>query len=395
MNILIYIPDIKQADGGIRQYSVGLLKLLSTDHFNKYFIYHNNNDPEVIAIVTMGEQLVLVTDRDIVIKKEYYFLRKLKGLKRKTFQVLNWKSSETNLTFADRLCMLYDIDIIHCPYQFIPQTKKSKLITTLHDVQELHFPEYFSAEARAHRATAYLDFLRRADKVFVSYDHVKRDIVKYFDVPDERIGILLLNMEQLWFDKLSKHDIADTTMLDIPDQFLLYPANTWKHKNHLRLIKAIYFAKEHFDTTINLVCSGHQNEHFLEIQQLINELDLSRQVVFTGVLDEKILYSLYQHARGVIIPTTYEAGSFPLYESILMKRPVVCSNVTSLPETIGSDEFVFDPFKIPDIADKMMKLWSDETFRNTNLKQIEIAAVKIRNNSPLSSLNQTYRSLSA
>ena len=67
------------------------------------------------------------------------------------------------------------------------------------------------------------------------------------------------------------------------------------------------------------------------------------------------------------MPTLYEAGSFPLMESILMGIPVVCSNVTSLPETIGDNQFVFDPNNINDIAEKIIKIWDDENYRADNL----------------------------
>ena len=91
-------------------------------------------------------------------------------------------------------------------------------------------------------------------------------------------------------------------------------------------------------------------------------MDLNNQVKFLGLVSEEVLYSLYKNTTGVVIPTLYEAGSFPLIESIYLGRPVICSNVTSLPETIGDPRFMFDPTKINDIQEKVRMLWSDESF---------------------------------
>jgi glycosyltransferase involved in cell wall biosynthesis len=251
---------------------------------------------------------------------------------------------------------------------------------TLHDVQELHFPENFTPEERAYRAITYLELLRKADRVIVSYDHIKRDIIKYFKVDSKKIQVLLLNMKNLWIDKFHDKDMVDIKHLGLPERFLLYPANTWQHKNHLRLMSALAEAKEKYRIIINIVCTGHRNEHFNEIERLVTQLDIAEQVFFTGVVEENVLYSLYKSCTGVIIPTTYEAGSFPLYESILMNVPVICSNVTSLPETIGNKDYVFDPFKTDEISNLMIKLWQDEDFRERNIKHVKESSQQFQNN---------------
>ena len=281
-----------------------------------------------------------------------------------------------------------------CPHKYIPHSRKAKLIVTLHDVQELHFPENFSPEERAYRATTYLALLRKADQVIVSYEHIKKDLIKYFNINSKKINVLLLNMINLWIDKFLGKDIVDVTPLGLPESFLLYPANTWLHKNHLRLMYAIAEAKEKHDIKINIVCTGHKNEHFREIENLVTQLNIADQVFFTGVVEEKVLYSLYKTCRGVIIPTTYEAGSFPLYESILLNIPVVCSNVTSLPETIGQNEFVFDPFKVEEITNLMIKLWNDNIFRAKNEKHVkEWSSTLYTKDNFLSKLTGLYNSL--
>ena len=98
---------------------------------------------------------------------------------------------------------------------------------------------------------------------------------------------------------------------------------------------------------------------------------------------------------GVIIPTLYEAGSFPLMESILLNVPVICSNVTSLPETIGNDKFVFAPYDIDDISKKLIQFWNDEEFRKGNLRQIKLQADKLKQNDSLPVLQKIYNDFNA
>ncbi len=102
---------------------------------------------------------------------------------------------------------------------------------------------------------------------------------------------------------------------------------------------------------IDLVCTGNKTEYFKTIQSVIDELDLSKAVHFLGIVSEEDLIGLYKNARLVVIPTLYEAGSGPLYEAMRYGIPVVCSNVTSLPETVGNSEFVFNPNNLEEMTD--------------------------------------------
>ena len=393
MNILIYIPELTQANGGIKQYTVALLKILINDQDNHYFVYHNSDDPDIISLICKFPRLKKIQDVDIIFPKKKYWKGKFEDIKKRLSERSDIKIEGKKISFTDALCTQFDIDIIHCtyPHKNIPHSDKSKLIVTLHDVQELHFPENFTPEERAYRAITYLELLNKADRVIVSYDHIKKDIIRYFKVDSKKIEVLLLNMKNLWIDKFRDKDMVDIKHLGLPERFLLYPANTWQHKNHLALMSALAEAKEKYQVLINIVCTGHKNEHFAEIERLITQLDIADQVFFTGVVEEDVLYALYKTSTGVVIPTTYEAGSFPLYESILLHVPVICSNVTSLPETINNNDFVFDPFKIAEITNLMIKLWEDDLFRKRNTRHLKESSQQFQNNSsPLEQILNLY-----
>jgi glycosyltransferase involved in cell wall biosynthesis len=229
--------------------------------------------------------------------------------------------------------------------------------------------------------------------VIVSYNHVKNDLIKYFQIPENKIDILLINMNDLWINRFSEDKIIDIKDITNGDAFLLYPANTWIHKNHLNLVRAIALLQDKFNIKVKMICTGNKNEHFQNINHLIEELKLEEQIIFTGIVSEQILYSLYKKCMAVVVPSLYEAGSFPLYESILLNVPVVCSNVTSLPETINNEACLFDPFNVEDIASKIKEVWTDENFRNKAKENLKFAAEKINSNNPLPVLQNVYRSL--
>ncbi|MBX9807176.1 MAG: glycosyltransferase, partial [Flavobacteriaceae bacterium] len=145
---------------------------------------------------------------------------------------------------------------------------------------------------------------------------------------------------------------------------------------------------------IYLICTGHPTEFYTNnIKPFIEKQGLTDKIKFVGIVSDEELFELYHKCSAVVVPTLYEAGSFPLVESILMGIPVVCSNVTSLPETIGDGQFVFDPIDISDIADKINKIWSDDIYRIENMALLKIQALKLTNNNAANNINIIYEAI--
>ena len=373
-HILIYIPYLDQRYGGIRQYTTNLLRTLSNLDQNKFKIsvLHYNNDTEIIKVIKSLPILNLITKNEVKLpnflliknhsaKKIAQLIQFFFGTKRYPIKIKNE---------LDFLVEKKGITIIHSPYQEFPSlSKKIYKIATLHDVQELYFPEFFTAETRAQRAKDYLSIVKECDTIVVSYQHIKDDLVKYFNGDSTKIKVVLLPMNNLWFNYLSHETPINNDLVQkLPKDYILYPANSWKHKNHLGLIKAVKYIIHEKKKNINLILTGNLDTEFgNELKQLVKELGLYDNILFFGIVPEEVLLYLYKRCKGVVIPTLYEAGSFPLMESILLGVPVIASNVTSLPETIDNNEYVFDPNNTEELAHKLMLLNSDEDYRTNSI----------------------------
>lgn len=389
LNILFYIPYINQEMGGIRQYSVTLLKILGKDPENKYYVFHESDDPEIMAVLNANPQFTRVKSKADKEKIVRVYFEKVERRILSRFPRFTFLSTKKDP--LEKICKKYSIDIVHCPYQYLPEAKTAKSICTMHDMQELHFPEYFTPEERAYRATNYLNFIKNSDGIIVSYQHIKNDIIKYFQASADKISVCLLDMGNLWLERYQPTDIELLDVLD-DSSFILYPANTWEHKNHKKLLEAILLLKDQGRTDIKLVCSGHRTPYYQQsLHSFIENNGLQSQVTFLGVVDEKILYSLYKKCLGTVVPTLYEAGSFPLVESILLDVPVICSNVTSLPETIGDSRFVFDPLNAADISRKIKQLWDDTDFREQGLLNCKKQAMRLRDTNSLRIIKDIYQ----
>lgn len=393
MNVFFYIPALTREYGGIYQYTLGLLSSLSKGKCN-YYIFCLNPDNELKELVGNSSNLHFIekslTQRNRWRSFQYRLVCFLNNISLKFF---NKKISDKDFLY-DLIFEKYKINISHCPYTLFFKYKQVPNISTLHDVQELHFPAFFTSEQRASRAVNNKYIIDNSDAIIVSYAHIKNDIVKLFNKAEKQVYVCLIDMKNLWFEKFIGKKLKETD-IKLPSNFLFFPAVMWQHKNHINLLKSIAWLRDNKKIEANIIFTGDDKIPFAKnVHELINELKLQEQVTTLGIVSDETLYLLYQKCKAVVVPTLYEAGSFPLMEAILMGKNVICSNVTSLPETIGDNKYVFDPTDVIDMAQKIEKIYLDETYQKENLIQIKKQQDRLKNTGVTQKVEEIYASLS-
>jgi glycosyltransferase involved in cell wall biosynthesis len=87
------------------------------------------------------------------------------------------------------------------------------------------------------------------------------------------------------------------------------------------------------------------------------------EVVFAGYIDDDDLTRLYNICRAFVFPSFYEGFGLPALEAMQCGAPVIASNTTSIPEVVGLEAAMFDPYSIDDIASKLQRVLTDDEFR--------------------------------
>jgi glycosyltransferase involved in cell wall biosynthesis len=155
----------------------------------------------------------------------------------------------------------------------------------------------------------------------------------------------------------------------ITGPFLLYPAQTWRHKNHLALLDAVALLRDRRAMNVPVVCTGYRNSFFPEIRRRRAELGLKDLVRFVGFVEPAELRALYALCRGLVFPSLFEGWGLPVTEAFSCGVPVACSTVTCLPELVGNAALLFDPRRLEEIAGSMEQLWLDERLRGVLIER--------------------------
>lgn len=257
------------------------------------------------------------------------------------------------------------VDVMHFMHQAGFVTRVPSVYQP-HDFQHMHLPELFEERELRWRAGLYPRLCWQARAIVAVSSFVREDTARWTGVPTERIFVLPYPPPLGWYGEPTEADLrAAREKYALPPRYLFYAAQTWAHKNHVNLLRAMALLRERDGVEVPVVCSGHKNEHFAVIEAERAKLGLERLALFPGFVPPLEVRCLYAMATGVVIPTRFEAASYPMWEAFREGRAVCCSNVTALPRQAGDAAVLFDPDDPASIAAGMRKIWDDENLRRT------------------------------
>ena len=258
--------------------------------------------------------------------------------------------------------------VVHFPFQSFEATKAPTMFNP-HDLQHLHYPEFFTPEDVTKRERLYPDACRVASAVAVESRWVKNDIVRQYGIDAAKIHVVLWGAPTEAYDKPTADSVAHArSELRLPSAFALYPAQTWAHKNHIRLAEAVRLLRDRERIRVEVVCTGTKNVFWPEIEREVKRLGVDDQIHFLGFVSPEMLRSLYAAADFLFFPSLFEGGGFPILEGFNEGTPVACSNVTSLPEYAGEAALLFDPSSVESIAGALRQMTTDAELR-ANLRE--------------------------
>jgi glycosyltransferase involved in cell wall biosynthesis len=253
--------------------------------------------------------------------------------------------------------------VVHFPYQHFVISDIPAVFNP-HDLQHAHYPQFFTPAELQWREVTYGAGCRAAHTVAVSSEWVKQDVIRHYQIEPKKIQVIRwAPPTQSYAEPTAETLEAVVRSYGLAKSFALYPAMTFEHKNHIRLLEALALLRDHRALKLNLVCTGHQNDFFPQIQKVVADLRLDEQVRFLGMVPPGHLRALYRQAQFMVFPSLFEAAGGPLVEAWGEGTPVTCSAVTSIPEQAGDAALLFDPLSVEAIATSLEEMATSSTLR--------------------------------
>lgn len=228
-------------------------------------------------------------------------------------------------------------DVVHHGGGTMPLLGAKPTVVTIHDLQYVRRPEYFSAARLRYLAAMVPRSTRRATVVAVPSRFVRDHLCEEFGVPGDRVVVV-------------PHGVPAPAVPDVDRvaavlaryelggrPYVIYPAITHPHKGHAVLVAML---EELGDTALVLIGGAGGAERSLE--SVIRSSRHRDRVFRFGRVPDADRDALVAGAEALVFPSEFEGFGAPVVEAMALGTPVVCSSAEALVEVVGDAGVIVD-----------------------------------------------------
>jgi glycosyltransferase involved in cell wall biosynthesis len=256
------------------------------------------------------------------------------------------------------------IDIYHGLTGEIPfflNALKIKKIVTIHDLIFLKLPKYYNFVDVLIYKFKFKYACNNSDKIIAISKQTKMDIMKHFDIPENKIEIVYQSINNIYrktIPSFEKQEILKK--YDINKPFFLSVGTLEPRKNQLSIIKA--FEKLQ-NNDFELVLIGRGKKYREILYKYILDHGLKNVKILSNV-ETLELPAIYQSCFSFVYISEYEGFGIPIVEALASQKPILAAYGSCLEEAGGDGAIYVNPESMDDIASGLVSLIENEKLRN-------------------------------
>ena len=370
MKLLVNLSSLNHPLTGIGEYTLNLVKEMLDDdqvqdikgiRSSRYLDRHQIS--VLIAALEQGHQ----TDQPLT-----RYLKKMSRLKliariaRKAINVYR----EISFRFYRNMLKHY----IYWEPNYICLNHQGVCVPTVHDLSHLICPQ-FHPKARVKYLKAELPrTLARAKHVIVVSQYTKQSVMEHFDLDDQQITVVPPSVKSEYYPRTSSECAQLKKRLGLPENFILFVGTLEPRKNLQGLLLAYKLLSTELKSQYPLVLSGKKGWLLEDIEQILQPMLDSGEVMWLGYLNSKDLPALYSSATAFTYVSHFEGFGMPIAEAMACGTAVIASDNTAMKEASGGAVCIVSPHSIGSIAQGMRKVLLDSSYRiECETKGLEIS----------------------
>ena len=249
-----------------------------------------------------------------------------------------------------------------------------KTVVYLQNILFFHFKEFYSRRIlKISRSEWFLrywlwDFysrracissLKRATEVIAISRTMALETQKYTDVVRQRpIRVVPYGVNTAFR--------PDTSMVrPVPCPYVLSVSWVLPYKDYEACIKIFASLRHRYQVPHVLYIIGPGPDKYVQsLKNLATELRIGDSVKFMGHVPNQSLPGWYAHADAFMLTSACDSLGLPVIEAMASGTPVLTSNLSGLPATVGDAGITADPARIEAFADQLYRVLTDEDLRH-------------------------------
>jgi alpha-1,3-rhamnosyl/mannosyltransferase len=358
LRVVINDRPLRQPRTGVGQYVYQLLRSLRTmapqlDVTPFYFHYFRRSEPTETGPMPVGAGPIQGS------RKPWFVRQALQAVYEAGFNAITLASG---------------YDVYHEP-NHIPMRWAGPTVTTVHDLSVIRHPEWHPADRVKWYEAEFERTLSQTTEFVAVSKFTAGEMARVLGVPPERITVCYQAPRAPFYPRPSTESRAVLARLRIEPPFLLFVGTLEPRKNLPRMLEAYARMPVRLRRRYPLVIAGGLGWGFDELLAPLRVSDIRDSIRLTGFVSDHDLACLYTTCRALIWPSLYEGFGLPPLECMACGRPVVVSNVASLPEVVGEAGLRVNPEDVEAIAVAMAWVADDDALAaRLALRGVERAA---------------------
>jgi glycosyltransferase involved in cell wall biosynthesis len=260
----------------------------------------------------------------------------------------------------------YDILFLPAANRRMPYWVPCPTVGTVHDFSSTHVKDKYDPARMIFIKKLTPILIRRLDMILTVSENSKKDIIDFCGIAEDRIVVTPNGVDVEVYNPLNRQEsvAAIETKYKVERPFILYVSRI-EHpgKNHVTLIRAFNCFKDKTGAPHKLILAGSKWSRSDEVEKVAEASPHVKDIRFIGFVDDADLPHLYRAAELFAFPSLYEGFGIPILEAMASGTPVICSNVSSMPEVAGDAALLFDPRDEFDMCSQMERIIVDREVR--------------------------------
>jgi glycosyltransferase involved in cell wall biosynthesis len=258
----------------------------------------------------------------------------------------------------------YNPDLLFSPDGWMSLATDVPTLDTIHDINFIHRRGDMPFWVRNYYNHFFPKFAQRSKRIITVSEYSKADMVKTFNLDPDKIDVACNGCNKI-FESSSvevRKGVRKKYTEGLP--YFINVGSLNPRKNILGLLEAYEMFRNSSDKRVKLLFAGEPMWNSSSIKTKLDEMQFKDDVVFTGRISTEVLQLVLSSAEALVMPSFYEGFGIPVLEAMNCDVPVICSNVTSLPEVAGDAALYIDPFDVNSIKDALLEIAAKPQLRD-------------------------------
>jgi glycosyltransferase involved in cell wall biosynthesis len=235
-------------------------------------------------------------------------------------------------------------------------------VLTVHDILYKRFPRYHKLQNYVYLNLVMPLFCRRADAIIAVSQATKRDLVKYWGVPQEKTTVIYEAAAPCFVPQSDEAIAAARDRYHLPERYLMTLCVIEPRKNHAGFLRAFeQLCRD--DPDLYWVIGGSKGWLYEGFFAELERSTARERVILPGYVEDEHLPAVYAGALAFVFPSFGEGFGLEPLEAMACGTPVVSSNATSLPEVGGDAARYFGPDDVDEMVEVTRPVLSDAGLR--------------------------------